>query len=86
MKSISRHFPHYFPLIGIFVAGFIGIYLFSYDKVFQIALAASVAISYVVWGVVHHKIHKDLYLEVVIEYLAVATLGLVIILSLLINS
>ena len=85
MHKITRHFSHYFPLIGIFAAGFIGIYIFSFDRDFQILLATAVAVAYVVWGVVHHYLHKDLYPEIVMEYLAIATLGLVIVLSLIIN-
>lgn len=86
MKRITKHFSHYFPLIGILSAGLLGIYLFSYDRVFQVAISISVAVSYVVWGIVHHFIHKDLYLEVVVEYFAIAALGLVVVLSMILNT
>lgn len=48
--------------------------------------AIAVAVAYVTWGIIHHFIHRDLYLAVVIEYLAVASLGLVIIFSLILRS
>ena len=83
MKHFTRHLPHYLPLIGIFVAGIIGFYCFSYDRFFQAAISIALIIAYVFWGVVHHFIHKDLYLEVIIEYLIIALLGLVVILSLI---
>ena len=86
MKSFSKHLPHYFSLMGILVASFIGFFAFSYDKSFQAAVAISLAISYVVWGIVHHAIHKDLYLDVFIEYLVFAILGLVFILSVIFRS
>jgi len=85
MRDITKHFPHYFPLIGIFLAGLLGFYLFSYDRAFQMIVAIAIATSYVVWGVVHHAIHKDLYLAVLIEYIAVAVLGLVVVFSLIFN-
>ena len=83
MKRIVKHIPYYTPLIGIFLAGALGFVFFSYDRVFQVAISIAVAVSYVVWGVVHHLIHKDLYWEVVVEYLVVASLGLVILFSLI---
>ncbi len=86
MRSLSRHLPHYLSLIGILVASLIGFYAFSYDKNFQAAVAISLAAAYVSWGVVHHAIHKDLYLDVIVEYLVFAILGLVFILSVIFRS
>ncbi len=86
MKAFAKDIPHYMLLAGILLAGFAGLILFSYDKNFQISVAVATAASYVVWGVVHHIIHKDFHLEVFFEYLAIAILGLVIIFSLIIRS
>jgi hypothetical protein len=86
MKGISKHLPHYFVLFGLLAAGILAFLLFSYDKGFQMIVATAVALSYVAWGIVHHSIHRDLYLSVVIEYLAVASLGLVIVFSLILRS
>ena len=83
MKHISRHFPHYFSLMGILIFGFVGFWLFSYDRLFQAAIAIGVAVSYVVWGIVHHKIQGDLETAVVIEYVLIAALGLLVALSLI---
>jgi len=83
MKKVIKLLPHYSSLIGIFVCATLAFVLFSYDRVFQVIISIAVAVSYVVWGIVHHKMHDDLYLAVVIEYIAVATLGLVIIFSLI---
>ena len=83
MKRITKHLSHYVPLIAIILAGVFGFLIFSYDQAFQIMILIAVCISYVLWGVIHHKIHDDLSLFVIIEYLVIATLGLVIVLSLL---
>jgi hypothetical protein len=83
MKSLSRHLPHYFALFGILIAGIVAFGLFSYDRAFQMAIAVALAASYVAWGIAHHLIHGDLQFSVVVEYLVVATLGLVVIFSLL---
>jgi EamA domain-containing membrane protein RarD len=83
MKKLSRDIQHYLPLVGILVAGLVGFLVFSYDRNFQAAIAIAVAVSYVVWGLVHHYIHKDLHASVIVEYLAIAIIGLVAIFSVL---
>jgi hypothetical protein len=85
IKNFTRHLPHYLGLLGLFAAGVIGFLLFSYDRLFQISVVVAVAVGYVAWGIIHHKIHRDLYPSVVVEYIAVAILGLVIVFSLLFN-
>lgn len=80
-----KHIPHYISLIGIFLAGFIGFYFFSYDSFFQIGIVAAVSSAYVSWGIIHHTIHKDISVPVVIEYITVAVLGSVAVLSLILR-
>lgn len=86
MSSFVKHLPHYLTLFGILFAGFTGLVLFSYDKNFQLSIAVAAASAYVAWGIVHHILHKDFHFEIVLEYLAVAILGLTIIFSLIIRA
>jgi len=83
MQKFKKHIPHYFSLIGVFVAGIIGFYVYSYDRFFQIGVVVALAAAYVSWGIIHHTIHKDICLTVVLEYIAVAILGVTIVLSLI---
>lgn len=85
VKTFAKHLPHYLLLFGILLAGFAGLILFSYDKKFQIFIAAATALTYVVWGIIHHYLHRDLHLEVFIEYVVVSALGLVILFSLILR-
>jgi len=86
MKHYLRQIPHYTVLFGILIAAAVAFALFSYDRVFQLIITIALAVSYVAWGLIHHHIHRDLYLRVVIEYIAVATLGLVIIFSIILRA
>jgi hypothetical protein len=86
MKAFVRDLSHYLVLFGILLAGFTGLVLFSYDKAFQIAVASALVLSYVSWGMVHHFLHHDLHVETIIEYLVVAILGFVIILTVVIRT
>lgn len=83
MESIKKHLPHYISLIGIFIAALTGFYVFSYDRFFQIGIVVAASCAYVSWGVIHHTIHKDICLSVVIEYITVAILGMVMAFSLI---
>jgi hypothetical protein len=86
MKAFVKHLPHFLSLFGILFASFVGLVLFSYDKNFQLSIAVAAAASYISWGVVHHILHKNFHFEIFLEYLAVAILGLTIIVSLIIRS
>jgi hypothetical protein len=86
MKNIVRHLPHYLSLFGILIAGIIAFVVFSYDRIFQIGVLVAISAAYVVWGVTHHTIHKNLHFSVFIEYLVVAVLGLFVVLSLIFRS
>lgn len=83
MKDFSKHITHYFALIGLLLAAVLGFWFFSYDRGFQTAIAVAVSFGYFAWGVIHHLIHRDMYLEIVFEYLLISLIGLTIMLSLI---
>lgn len=82
-KKVTKHVKHYLPLVAILFAGLLGFLIFSYDRAFQLIILTAVSVAYVVWGLVHHYLHDDLHLFVIVEYIVIATLGLVIVFSLL---
>ncbi|MFV1917581.1 MAG: hypothetical protein ACC618_03840, partial [Patescibacteria group bacterium] len=79
----TKDLQHYLPLVGILFVGGFGFFYFSYDRMFQAGIALSVAVSYFAWGLVHHYLHRDLHLSVVLEYIAISALGVMVIFSLL---
>ena len=85
-KKATKHVKHYLPLVGILFAGLLGFIAFSYDRAFQLIILTAVACAYVAWGLIHHYLHDDLHLFVIVEYIVVATLGLVIVFSLLLRA
>lgn len=86
ISKIIKDLSHYLPLLGVLGLGFIGFFVFSYDRYFQIAVTVATTIGYVFWGLIHHYLHKDLTGSVVWEYIAFAFLGLTLALSILLNS
>jgi len=83
VRHYSKHLPHYLSLVGILIVAAFGFAFFSYDPLFQSGIAVATVVAYVVWGLIHHWLHRDLTLSVVIEYILIAALGLVIFISLL---
>ncbi|MBP7118752.1 hypothetical protein KBA63_01590 [Candidatus Woesebacteria bacterium] len=71
-----KHIRHYIPLFAVFAVGIIGFLSFPYDRALQIAIATGLAVSYAIWGIVHHAIDRDLSLEVILEYIFVSAIGL----------
>jgi hypothetical protein len=86
MIDLKKHLSHYFSLIGIMIVTVVGFFVFSYDKNFQFAIITAASIAYFVWGIVHHIIHRDLNLQIMIEYAVVASLGFVIGISVIYRS
>lgn len=78
-----NHLTHYIVLFGIFGTAIFGFILFSWDRAFQVSIIIATAASYISWGIVHHFVHRDLYPEVVVEYTAIAALGSILALTLL---
>lgn len=86
MMDLYKHFSHYVSLIGIMFVTIFGFFAFSYDANFQLAIIGAASFSYFVWGVVHHIIHRNLSLQVMIEYAIVASLGFVVGVSVIFRS
>jgi hypothetical protein len=80
---MRNHILHYTPLVGILAAALFGFIFVSYNTGFRAAVIVASAVAYVSWGVVHHYIHKDLHLNVFLEYLVIAMLGAIIGLSII---
>lgn len=81
MYDFTRHLTHYVSLIGVITAALVGILVFPYDKSFQTIICISSGAAFVVWGIVHHHIHEDLHPKIVLEYIATASLGVVVLLA-----
>ena len=79
----KNHLIHYTPLIGILIAAVFGFVYVSYDIGFRVSLIIAASLAYISWGLVHHYIHKDLNLSVILEYISIAALGVIIGLSII---
>lgn len=83
MNDLSHHIRAYTILAGILGVGTWGIVWFSYDRVFQVVIAVAMCVSYAFWGISHHAAEEKLHLRIIVDYVAVAFLGLVLLLTLI---
>jgi hypothetical protein len=75
MNSFRQFSEHYAMLSFILALGLIAlIYFRSSPEYQQIALWATIA-GYVLWGVGHHILRKDLTGPVMLEYFLIALIG-----------
>ncbi len=62
----------------------VSVYMFEYNPTMRLQALVALAISYLCWGIFHHYIDKTLTLEIVIEYVLIASFVLVILSSILV--
>lgn len=77
-EGIREHFGHYIILLFILVFGILAFLYFQRYPQAQVMSVFLTASFYVLWGIVHHYLEGDLHIRVVMEYVAVALLGFLI--------
>lgn len=80
-SNIKTHWSHYVALFAILVFGLFSFWFFRRTPQAQVFSAFLTASFYVAWGVIHHYLEGDLHLRIILEYLAVAMLGFLILWS-----
>lgn len=85
-KDFAKHPVHYFSLLCVLVLGLWGIFWFDYQRAVQMGIVVSLAVTYVVWGIIHHKGHQDLHLKIILEYVLVAGFAVLLFASLLLRT
>lgn len=76
-------FSHSITLASILGSGFSLFLYFQYNKEAQAFVILITAIAYVLWGILHHKLTHYLTYEIVFEYILVAMMGSLVVLSLI---
>lgn len=76
MKRI--HVVHYFVLLVILLGGFATFYFVRPNTSLQLIVGVVTSISYVIWGIIHHALQKDLHRKIVVEYLLMGAIAIVL--------
>lgn len=80
---MKEHVIHYLILLVILDLAVAGFVLFSFDRMYQSAVVMAMGIFYVIWGAFHHYLSDDFHPKVILEYILIAFLANLVILSLL---
>lgn len=76
-------YNHYVALASILGAGFSTFIYYRFSKESQAIVVLLTALLYIFWGVIHHKLIHYLTREIIFEYILVAVIGSLVLLSLI---
>jgi len=74
MKINFAHHTYYFLEILTLLFGFYLISFFANDILLQFKILVGVLSAYILMGILHHRVHHNLKLKIVIEYFLVSLL------------
>ena len=74
---------YYAGLLASIVAAVLVVMHNQQQKQTQMFFVVCLGLVYAGWGIMHHKLHHSLHPRIVLEYIAVASLGIVAILFIL---
>lgn len=83
---MSKDLKHYLALIAFLSFGLTLFLIFDYNRQIQVGITLLMAAIYVVWGIVHHAVKKELHPKIIFEYLIVATVASVVMIFLLMRA
>lgn len=75
---MKKHIGYYICQLGVFITLILVISRLGDQKPLQMALVVFMAFFYAGWGILHHIVHHDLKLKIVLEYVTIAMLGVAI--------
>lgn len=81
-----KDFKHYLSLLAILSIGFGLFWIFNFNRHIQIMITIGLGITYIIWGVLHHAIKKEIYWRIIWEYIVVSTLACLFVIFLLLRS
>lgn len=73
---MKNHMLYYLSLIVMLSLGFSLIYMRTDSPQIQKVAFMLTAFCYVLWGIVHHLVHHDMSVRVVLEYVLIGALGI----------
>lgn len=80
---MEKHLNHYLVLLVILNLGVGMFYFLRFNQTYQIMVMMMTGIAYVLWGIIHHWQEEDLHPKIILEYVLIALLANLIVLSLL---
>lgn len=80
MKKISNY---YLILLVILNFGALMFYLLRFSPFYQMWVMFLTSLAYIFWGLIHHFLEEDLHPKVILEYVLIALLVNLVVMTLL---
>ena len=80
---MKRSVIHFLVLVAILASG---IFTFIYvrpNTTLQLFVGIVTSIAYVIWGLIHHAVQKDLHRKIMVEYLLIGAIAIVLLVTML---
>lgn len=78
-----KHAFHYVVLLLILGTGIGVFYLVQPNVTLELVTGMATAVAYVLWGIVHHALEKDLHPKIVIEYMLIGSIAIILLVTML---
>lgn len=82
--DFTHHIFHYLVLTVILIGGITAFFSFRNYPRIQFLIGSAMALSYIIWGIVHHFIDRDLSTKIVIEFVTIAVFVIIVLWNVLI--
>ncbi len=81
MKNLFKYHTGYYITLGVLMFLCLTLLIKSYQiPEYRIIIIFMTAFLYTFWGIAHHVIDHDISLKVVLEYILIASLGIILML------
>ncbi len=80
---MKRSFTHFIVLCIILAAGVLTFFSVRPNTTLQLFVGIVTAVAYVMWGLIHHAVKKDLHQKIVVEYLLIGAIAIVLLVTML---
>lgn len=84
IKDLITHSLDYLVLFGILTIGAVLYYVYKSNPVMEQLIFAAMALSYILWGIIHHHHADKITTKIVLEYSLIAVFGFLVVNSLLV--
>lgn len=74
----SIHTMHFIILILILLGSAGAFLLLQGNHTSQLIVGVLTAVSYTLWGIIHHMLQKDLHTKIVVEYILMGAIAIVL--------
>ncbi|MBI3576766.1 hypothetical protein HY086_01870 [Candidatus Gottesmanbacteria bacterium] len=75
---MKTHIIHFIFLLAILAVGIAAFFAAQGNSSLQFIIGLVTAVSYVVWGMIHHAMEGDLHKKIVIEYVLIAAIAVLL--------